>query len=304
MFIVHVALQGCLKSRDVEYGMTPDTGGHIKYLLELVEAQAKNTAIDRIVIATRGFDSIYGPEYRAGFERIGPKVEILRIATDEPGYLSKEEMGSETPSFAVGLEAWLDAQAALPDILHAHYADAATVAAAIRDRLGIPFVFTAHSLGRVKRQTVRGSDLAQEARAFLDRRIDVEEAAFEKADLVVASSRDEAEVQYATYRSYDPGKIRIIEPGSDLGLYRSAEPIARVDEMIAPFLRDPQKPAILAIARPVAKKNLPMLVEAFGRDPWLRENANLVIVAGTRRDIDDLDPELAGLVYPPLELLR
>ena len=92
MFIVHVALQGCLKSRDVEYGMTPDTGGHIKYLLELVEAQAKNTAIDRIVIATRGFDSIYGPEYRAGFERIGPKVEILRIATDEPGYLSKEEM--------------------------------------------------------------------------------------------------------------------------------------------------------------------------------------------------------------------
>ncbi|MEE2951277.1 MAG: HAD-IIB family hydrolase [Pseudomonadota bacterium] len=294
MFIVHVALQGCLKARDVEYGMTPDTGGHIKYLLELVEAQAKNPAIDRIVIATRAFDSVYGPEYHAGLERIGPKVEILRIATDQPGYLAKEEMWTETPRLAEGLGNWLDTQADRPDILHAHYADAATVAAVIRKRFGIPFVFTAHSLGRVKFQTVRGGELAPDARASLDRRIEVEEAAFKTADLVVASSRDEAEVQYASYRSYDPGKIRIVEPGSDLGLYRSAEPIARVDEMIAPFLRDPDKPAILAIARPVAKKNLPMLVEAFGRDAWLKENVNLIIVAGTRRDIDDLDPELAG----------
>lgn len=293
MFVVHVALQGCLKSRDVEYGMTPDTGGHIKYLLELVEAQAKNAVIDRIVVATRGFESVYGDEYRPGLERLGLKVELLRIATQQPGYLSKEEMWTETESFAEGLAAWLNAQDSKPNILHAHYADAATVATAIRKRHGIPFIFTAHSLGRVKQQTISDADLTPEARVSLERRIEIEEAAFASADLVVASSRDEAEVQYAAYRNYDPGKIRIVEPGSDLALYRSAEPSARVEAMIAPFLRDPDKPVVLAIARPVAKKNLPMLVEAFGRHDWLRENANLVIVAGTRGDIDDLDPELA-----------
>ena len=293
MFVVHIALQGCLKSRDVEYGMTPDTGGHIKYLLELVEAQAKTSAIDRIVIATRGFDSVYGEAYRAGTERIGPKVEILRIATAQPGYLAKEDIWTETESFAAGLEDWLRAQGARPDLLHAHYADAATVAAAIRRRTGTPFVFTAHSLGRIKKKAVRFAELPAQTRSSLDRRIEIEERALDEADLIIASSRDEAEVQYAAYRNYDPGKIRIVEPGSDLAVYRSAQPTRRVEDMIAPFLRDPDKPVILAIARPVAKKNLPMLVEAFGRSDW-RENANLVIVAGTRRDIDELDPELAG----------
>ena len=77
MFVVHVALQGCLRATDVSYGLTPDTGGHIKYLLELVAAQARTPGIDRIVIATRGFDSEYGDEYRPGWERIDDKVEIL-----------------------------------------------------------------------------------------------------------------------------------------------------------------------------------------------------------------------------------
>ncbi|EAU42140.1 Glycosyl transferase group 1 [Fulvimarina pelagi HTCC2506] len=303
MFIVHVALQGCLKSKDVDYGITSDTGGHIKYLLELVAAQAKNPAIARIVIATRAFDSVYGDEYRAGIERIGPKVEIVRIATARSGYLAKEDIWSETESFAAGLGDWLETQEAFPDLLHAHYADAATVAATVRSRYGTPFVFTAHSLGRIKKAVVRLADLPSQARASLERRIEIEEKAFDEADLIIASSRDEAEVQYAAYRNYDPGKIRIIEPGIDLAVYRSAEPTQRVDEMIAPFLRYPDKPVILAIARPVAKKNLPLLVESFGRDPWLRENANLLIIAGTREDINGLDPELAEEMHKILDLI-
>ena len=44
MFICHVALQGCLTLQDVPYGLTADTGGHIKYLLELADASAKEMA--------------------------------------------------------------------------------------------------------------------------------------------------------------------------------------------------------------------------------------------------------------------
>lgn len=49
------------------------------------------------------------------------------------------------------------------------------------------------------------------------------------------------------------------------------------------WLREPHRPLVLAISRPSPKKNLPALVEAFGRDPRLRETANLAIFAGVRR---------------------
>ena len=47
---------------------------------------------------------------------------------------------------------------------------------------------------------------------------------------------------------------------------------------ISRFLRHPRKPAILAMSRPDAKKNITTLVKAFGQNPMLRELSNLVLV--------------------------
>jgi sucrose-phosphate synthase len=47
-------------------------------------------------------------------------------------------------------------------------------------------------------------------------------------------------------------------------------------------LRDVSKPIILAIARPIRKKNLRRLVDAYASDRTLQERANLVIIAGLR----------------------
>ena len=47
---------------------------------------------------------------------------------------------------------------------------------------------------------------------------------------------------------------------------------------IARFLRNPLKPAVLAMSRPDAKKNLTTLVKAFGEHAMLRELANLVLI--------------------------
>lgn len=48
---------------------------------------------------------------------------------------------------------------------------------------------------------------------------------------------------------------------------------------------------ILAIARPETRKNLHGLISAYGQSPFLQETANLVIVAGSREDIRDLEAE-------------
>ena len=53
---------------------------------------------------------------------------------------------------------------------------------------------------------------------------------------------------------------------------------SRIAQEIARFLRNPRKPAILAMSRPDAKKNITTLVNAFGKNTMLRELANLVLI--------------------------
>ncbi|KDD73052.1 hypothetical protein H632_c2586p0, partial [Helicosporidium sp. ATCC 50920] len=62
----------------------------------------------------------------------------------------------------------------------------------------------------------------------------------------------------------------------------------RVWQDIARFLRNPLKPAVLAMSRPDPKKNLTTLVRAFGESPMLRELSNLVLVMGNRDAIDSM----------------
>ena len=43
-------------------------------------------------------------------------------------------------------------RSSIPDIIHGHYADAGLVGAQLAQLLHVPFIFTGHSLGRVKNQ--------------------------------------------------------------------------------------------------------------------------------------------------------
>ena len=300
MFVLHVALQGCLRGGDVAYGVTADTGGHIRYLLDLAGSCAQDPAAERIVIATRLFHSPLGAAYAVPEERVSGKVEIVRLAGASPGYLPKEALREEVADLAEALIAWIAAQPTRPDVLHAHYADAASLAARVEDRLGIPFVFTAHSLGRVKAEMLGG---AAPQGPSLRHRIAAEETALARAAFVIASSRDEAEIQYGGYEGYDAGRIRVLPPGSDLARFQAARTCPRVDATLDRFLRAPEKPVLLALARPVARKNLAALVTAYGESPELQARANLVLVAGTRDDLDALDGGMAETMRDLLVLI-
>ena len=60
-------------------------------------------------------------------------------------------------------------------------------------------------------------------------------------------------------------------------------------QRITRHLKHPDKPIILALSRPDHRKNIVALVEAFGQSEQLQALANLVIIAGNRDDIDELD---------------
>lgn len=300
MYIMHIALQGCLRAGEIEYGITADTGGHIQYLLQLVRASAADPATDRIDIITRAFDCDFSDhDYRQPIEQLGEGITLYRLPTTESAYLDKQHLATELESFTAALNELIADNGRVPDFIHAHYADAAEVAAEIKARHGVPFVFTAHSLGRVKRAACAtpGEDDS------LTRRIRFEERALTNAALVLASSRDEAERQYADYDNYTPGRIRVLRPGIDAARFEGAHATPHVTAMLSRFLCEPDKPAILAIARPVARKNLGGLIRAFGESPTLRARANLVILAGNRERLDALEPEAGANIRELLTLI-
>ena len=86
MFVLHIALQGCLRGGGVVFGLTADTGGHIRYLLDLVAASSQDDRIARIVIATRLFRGALGPDYAVPEERISDKVTLVRLASTSADY--------------------------------------------------------------------------------------------------------------------------------------------------------------------------------------------------------------------------
>ena len=293
MHIVSVALGGCLKGEPVRYGVTEDTGGHITYILGEMEAMARRDDVEMAEIVTRRFDDPrLGTAHAQPEEWLGAKLVIRRIDSGDRRYLAKEALSADRDAFAEALIAELAQRERLPDLIHAHFADAADVARRVEDALGIPFVYTAHSLGMDKRRALASPSAA------IDARIEEEDRAIAHARAVIGSSRDECERQLTAYPSTRIGKIHRLVPGVSRRSGGCDDTPAR--ELVAPFLRAPSKPIVLAIARPVHKKNLVRLIDSFGTNAVLRERCNLVVLAGLRDDLSSGEAEqqqvLQGLV--------
>ena len=282
MHIAHIALGGCLQAPPIQLGLTADTGGHLTYLLGAALAQGRLRPAPRIDLYTRRFDAPeLGSAYAMPTERISDAVVIRRLSGGGTAYAEKEMLEGALPELTAAFLAEL-ARGPRPDVLHAHFADAAELALAARETYGIPVVYTPHSLALGKRECGLGGP-------GLERRIRRERRAIAEADAVIVSSRDEAERQLRDYGIEVAGRTHRISPG----VYTPADErgTAAAEALLAPFLRDPDKPLVLAIARPVAKKNLSGLLEAYAKTPGLRERANLAIVAGLRDHLDDGGPE-------------
>jgi sucrose-phosphate synthase len=235
-------------------------------------AQAASPGVDRVSIVTRAFDEPHlAAHHRHLHEVVTDRVTIDRIATGNNRYLEKEALAAELPAFTEAFCRHLGQLPVLPDVIHAHFADAAAVAIEARRRFGIPFVYTPHALAIDK----RGQGLADDG---LDGRIAAERAAIAAADALVVSTRDEAERQVGAYGVPVERRVHCIPPGVPRRVVDGALPT--LVERLGDMLDRPDLPIILAIARPVAKKNLAALVRAYAADAPLQASANLVILAG------------------------
>ncbi len=308
--ILHLHLHGLIRSNNLELGRDPDTGGQTQYVLELVKSLSNTSEVEQVDLVTRLIrDKKVSVDYSKQKEFIELGARILRFEFGPEKYLRKELLWPYLDELVFNLSTYYKKPENYPNWIHAHYADAGYVGVRLSKILNVPLVFTAHSLGREKKRRLldAGLKLNQiEKTYFINKRITAEEEALKESSMIVTSTKQESVHQYSTYHSFDPLKARVISPGVDHTKFHhihSTTETSDIDQMMKPFLVDTSKAPLLAISRAVRRKNVPSLVEAFGRSEKLKKNNNLILVLGCRENISKLDSQQKDVFQQIFEMI-
>jgi sucrose-phosphate synthase len=300
---LHVAFinpQGNFDPEDSYWTAHPDFGGQLVYVKEL--GLAMGNLGHRVDIVTRRIVDPDWPEFAADTDSYpdAPNVRILRIPCGPDEFLPKEELwpylGTE---FVPRLLNLYEHEDSMPDVVTAHYGDGGLCAAMIEERAGIPFSFTAHSLGAQKmdKMKIARPDIAEaDARYHFARRIVAERLAMNRSNVNVTSTGQERFNQY-THNAYrgavdptDDTRFAAVPPGVALQIFDRSSTYdgeEAVHELVEASLERDLRPGrvdlpcVVASSRLDPKKNHLALVEAFAGSQTLRESANLVILTGS-----------------------
>ena len=304
MFSVH----GLLRSENMELGRDADTGGQVKYVVELGNALSQCENVERVELFTRLIvDKAVSDDYAQSKEKVNDKFFIVRIQCGGRKYMRKELLWPHLDEYVDKTIKYIKRENAIADIVHGHYPDGGYVAMQLAEIFGIPFLYTGHSLGRSKLERLLNEGMPEEdiiKKYKIDHRIQMEEEVLKKADLIIASTTQEVNDQYGQYHNRDIPKYRVIPPGLDIEKFypfyhdmlpetakEEIEMYARASmlEELNRFFMYPDRPLILSLCRPDKRKNIAGLIKAYGEDLELQSMANLAVFAGIRKDITAME---------------
>ncbi|GJP30717.1 hypothetical protein CLOM_g4902 [Closterium sp. NIES-68] len=242
LYIVMISIHGLVRGENMELGRDSDTGGQVKYVVEIARALASMPQVYRVDLLTRqivapGVDWSYGepsemisslrydPDGMISGESAGAYIIRLPCGPRDQ-YLKKEALWPYVDEFVDGALTHImhmsreladqigDGQRVWPYMIHGHYADAGDMAALLSGALNVPMVLTGHSLGRNKLEQLlkqgRMSRTEINAQYAIDRRIEAEEFSLDAAELVVTSTRQEVEEQWGLYDGFDVRLERVL----------------------------------------------------------------------------------------------
>ncbi|KAI3962598.1 hypothetical protein MKW98_008465 [Papaver atlanticum] len=235
LYIVLVSLHGLIRGENMELGCDSDTGGQVKYVVELARALATMPGVYRVDLLTRQvLASNVDWSYGEPAEMLPPRgsEEFMHDKGDSSGayivripfgprdkYIPKELLWLHIPEFVDGAlkhivqmskilgEQIGSGEPVWPIAIHGHYADAGDSSALLSGALNVPMIFTGHSLGRDKlEQAMKKGCLSRKelnATYKIMRRIEAEELSLDASEIVITSTMQEVEKQWSLYDGFD-----------------------------------------------------------------------------------------------------
>jgi sucrose-phosphate synthase len=313
---------GLIRHHEPEIGRDRDTGGQVKYVLELLESLSQHPQVRKVDLFTRRIvDKRVSSTYEREIEIINDKARIVRITCGGNAYRSKETLWDHLDEFVDKTIRFIEKQDDFPNVVHGHYADGNYIAGQISEVFGIPFIATGHSLGRNKKNILLKEGMTEDKlneKFNIQRRIAEEENVLKNADVIIVSTQHEIETQYGLYQNKKAGKFQVIPPGVNTQLFypfyrfdmpsfkmtiEQEQALYRVNSDIDRFLFNPAKPLILSIGRADKRKNFETIIQSYGQDKELQAMANLAIFAGVRKDITKMAADEQDILTNLLLLL-
>ncbi len=235
-----------------------------------------------------------------------------------PHWISRFEIWPYLERFALDAEKELQAEIdGRPDLIIGNYSDGSLVASLMSQQLGVTQCNIAHALEKTK---YLYSDLywqENESQYHFSCQFTADLIAMNSADFIITSTyqeiagTDDSVGQYESYSTfsmpglyrvihgidvYDP-KFNIVSPGADSDVYFSyKDKTKRFDHLLPeiealvyaenpgePYrgsFNDPDKPILFTMARLDRIKNISGLVEWYANSASLREQVNLLVIAG------------------------
>ncbi len=304
LYIQLYSLHGLIRGSDPELGRDADTGGQIKYILELANTLSKNDKVEKVELVTRWInDKNLSTDYSIPIEKVNDKLDIVRIKCGGGKYIRKELLWNHLEEYIDKSIKYLKPKNRLPDFIHSHYADAGYICTELSKFFGIPFFHTSHSLGRDKQKKLLENGMVPELiekRYKMSQRISAEEQIYFNADMIVTSTTQEIENHLKNYPDISDSKFRVIPPGINLEKFfpynedrifdkQTALLMKHINREFLKFFTNVDKPLILTLCRPDKRKNISGLIHAYGEDKQLQKKANLAIYAGIREDIQTME---------------
>ncbi|KAJ1256442.1 hypothetical protein BS78_K024000 [Paspalum vaginatum] len=235
LYIVLISIHGLIRGDNMELGRDSDTGGQVKYVVELARALGSTPGVYRVDLLTR---QVSAPDvdwsYGEPTEMLSPissenfvlemgessGAYIIRIPFGpRDKYIPKEHLWPHIQEFVDGAIVHImqmskvlgeqigSGQPVWPVVIHGHYADAGDSAALLSGALNVPMVFTGHSLGRDKLEQIlkQGRQTREEINATykIMRRIEAEELCLDASEIIITSTRQEIEQQWGLYDGFD-----------------------------------------------------------------------------------------------------
>ncbi len=307
MYIPLVSIHGLIRGENVEMGRDADTGGQVRYVLELAKTLCQFPDVEGVDLFTRRIkDKRVSNDYAREIEELTPNCRLVRLPCGGGRYVRKERLWPMLDEYVDAMISFLRREGRTPSVVHGHYADAGYVAKEVAAAFDAPFVFTGHSLGKPKLDYLLSEDWTREKankELNIDHRINVEQDCLAVADMVITSTRHERDRQYGNYYKDLNLRFEVIPPGTDLErffpYYEYDMPHPDIDERfkqarvemtheLGRFHFHQEKPLILALCRPDRRKNIGALIDAYGTSKQLQAIANLAVLAGIRDDIESM----------------
>jgi D-inositol-3-phosphate glycosyltransferase len=259
---------------------TGDAGGLNVYVVEVAKRMAARGV--EMEIFTRAVSRDAAPVHE-----LAPGVLVRHVQAGPFEELDKADLPAQLCEFTLGV---LRTEAAYApgryDLVHGHYWLSGHVGAVAKERWGVPFVQSMHTLGKVKNAALARGDMLEP-----DIRLRGESDVVASADRLVANTDEEAR-QLARLYGAEPAKIWTVNPGVDLSIFRPGPAGAARQR-----LGLPQDGPVIVFAGRIQPLNAPDVVlhaaaDLIRADPALAQTLTVAFVGGPsgtgRADPDQL----------------